>query len=214
MSLLSLANKFSACGWCGSNANSPNGAEDWLNCNIDSSGWQPPHVAVTDLVYADLDGNGPFSACSAYIDKFNSVGQQMNSTSQFLAYASLAELCSPTYSSRIFRNAGVYLQRGSYGKERRGWTHASHACQLSALGTEPEVGFSNLSDAQMLINTKLLGCRHESVGGRNYHQRVSVILGRKRRCHGRQLQRLVLGNDCRGCPRTEHLQPAAESGLP
>lgn len=63
-----------ACGACPSTSDAPNGAEWWLNCNIDSSGWNPPHVTLNQLVAADLSANGVFSPCAQYIDQFNQAG--------------------------------------------------------------------------------------------------------------------------------------------
>lgn len=64
----------SACGACPSTSQTPNGPEWWLNCNIDGSGWNPPHVTINQLVAADLHSNGVFSACAQYIDQFNQAG--------------------------------------------------------------------------------------------------------------------------------------------
>ncbi|OJT10454.1 hypothetical protein TRAPUB_13053 [Trametes pubescens] len=70
----------SSCGWPGAVSNvsptdGPNGSIDWLNCGVDSDGWKPPYVQVTDIVTTDLgqalnDPNSPFKACSAYVGFF------------------------------------------------------------------------------------------------------------------------------------------------
>ncbi|ORX35918.1 hypothetical protein BD324DRAFT_629536 [Kockovaella imperatae] len=64
------------CGWCDSNSNQPNGAEWWLNCGLDSGGWNPPFVSCQELVAVDLDASGVFAPCAQYIDMFNQYGSQ------------------------------------------------------------------------------------------------------------------------------------------
>ncbi|THG96923.1 hypothetical protein EW145_g7694 [Phellinidium pouzarii] len=81
-----LINVVSNCGDIGATkditaVSGPNGDIDWLNCGINSDGWNPPDVKVSDLITVDLSWavqqpGTPFSACSAYISKFEQYGGQ------------------------------------------------------------------------------------------------------------------------------------------
>jgi len=80
----------------------PNGSLKWLNCGIDGKdGWNPPYVAVKDVVSVDLndalkDSNSPFQPCAQYAWAFNKASQEHNVPSIFLAAFALQEsTCNP-----------------------------------------------------------------------------------------------------------------------
>jgi hypothetical protein len=62
------------CGACPSSGDAPNGAQWWLNCGIDNSGWNPPHVSIEQLIASELTADGVFAPCAPYIDTFKAVG--------------------------------------------------------------------------------------------------------------------------------------------
>ncbi|WVQ75836.1 hypothetical protein IAR50_005469 [Cryptococcus sp. DSM 104548] len=85
------------CGYSNSDSDSPNGAEDWLNCGLTSGGWTPPMVTVDQLIAVELSADGIFSSCADYIDKFNTYGAQYNVKPVMLASFAMQEsTCDPT----------------------------------------------------------------------------------------------------------------------
>jgi hypothetical protein len=82
--------------------NGPNGEESWLNCGVDGSGWSPPQVTPSDLVYIPLDqamtdSNSPFQACSPYVQYFKQYGNQYGIPDILLASIALQESsCNPS----------------------------------------------------------------------------------------------------------------------
>lgn len=61
----------------------PNGSIDWINCGIDSGGWSPPKVQVSDLIIVDLStslsqDDSPYQACKSYVETFEKYGKQYN----------------------------------------------------------------------------------------------------------------------------------------
>lgn len=62
------------CGGPQPSVDSPNGREDWLNCGIESGGWEPPHVKPWDLRFVGLD-HPHFAVCSEYFDIFRRHGE-------------------------------------------------------------------------------------------------------------------------------------------
>ncbi|GJJ06341.1 hypothetical protein Clacol_000532 [Clathrus columnatus] len=79
----------------------PNGAESWLNCGVDGSGWNPPEVSVDQLIVADLDQaindpGTPFKPCTPYIPLFKQYGKQFNIPPILLASIAMQEsTCNP-----------------------------------------------------------------------------------------------------------------------
>ncbi|KAH8119278.1 lysozyme-like protein [Phellopilus nigrolimitatus] len=79
----------------------PNGNLWWLNCNLESSGWDPVFVRVSDLVTADLnkaawEDNSPFKACHDFIGLFEQFGNQYNIPPIMLASFAMQEsTCNP-----------------------------------------------------------------------------------------------------------------------
>ncbi|KAF9653817.1 lysozyme-like protein [Thelephora ganbajun] len=78
----------------------PNGSIDWLNCGVESDGWNPPFLHVSDLVTVDLDGaiaqGGPFTACTPYIWAFKQFGGEFGLPPILLASIALQEsTCNP-----------------------------------------------------------------------------------------------------------------------
>ncbi|KAI5123701.1 hypothetical protein M0805_001727 [Coniferiporia weirii] len=101
-----LINVVSTCGDIGATkdvtaVSGPNGDIDWLNCGVNSGGWQPPNVQVSDLVAVDLSwavqqANTPFSACSDYISLFEQYGNQYGIPPIMLASFAMQESsCNP-----------------------------------------------------------------------------------------------------------------------
>lgn len=72
------------CGWCNSDNDHPNGAQDWLNCGLNSGGWSPPHVTLNQLVTKELNPHGVFAPCTAYFDLFRQYGGEFGSKSALL----------------------------------------------------------------------------------------------------------------------------------
>jgi hypothetical protein len=96
----------SSCGSSGAtrditHTSGPMGSENWLNCGIDGSGWNPPHVQVSDLIVADLgqatrDPNSPFQACKDFIHLFEQHGNEVGIPPILLASFALQESsCKP-----------------------------------------------------------------------------------------------------------------------
>ncbi|KAF8628914.1 hypothetical protein AX15_003692 [Amanita polypyramis BW_CC] len=91
----------SQCGPTGATAQTettsgPNGHIQWLNCGIDTNGWNPPPVRVENLVTQDLrsalsDPNTPFKSCSTYIDLFEKYGREFKVPSILLASFAMQE---------------------------------------------------------------------------------------------------------------------------
>jgi hypothetical protein len=58
--------------------NGPNGQAVWLACGVAGSGWQPPPIYTSNVIYIDLESAvGPgqvFNACSDFLDLFNQWG--------------------------------------------------------------------------------------------------------------------------------------------
>jgi len=79
----------------------PNGAQSWLNCGVDGSGWQPPPVTVDQLIVADLDQaitepGTPFKACAPYISLFKQYGAEFNIPPILIASIAMQEsTCNP-----------------------------------------------------------------------------------------------------------------------
>ncbi|KAI0695455.1 glycoside hydrolase family 23 protein, partial [Cytidiella melzeri] len=79
----------------------PNGSEDWLNCGITGSGWNPPNVHINDLVTKDLDEvmkqpNNPFSNCKSFVPLFNKYADQAGVPSIIIASFAMQESsCQP-----------------------------------------------------------------------------------------------------------------------
>lgn len=74
--LSSYAPDNSACGWCSSSNDAPNGSEDWLNCGLSGDGWNPPHLTLDKLIYKSLSGDGVFAPCQDYFWAFEQFGAQ------------------------------------------------------------------------------------------------------------------------------------------
>jgi len=97
-----------SCGWSGAthdinSTSGPNGRIEWLNCGINSgNGWTPPHIAVNDIVTADLnvalkDPKSPFQSCAPYAWAFQQAGQELNIPPIMLASFALQESsCNPS----------------------------------------------------------------------------------------------------------------------
>ncbi|OCF33812.1 hypothetical protein I316_04524 [Kwoniella heveanensis BCC8398] len=85
------------CGYSNADANSPNGAEGWLNCGLDGAGWNPPMVTVDQLIASDLHADGIFAPCGPYIDKFNQYASQYGLKGIMLASFAMQEsTCNPS----------------------------------------------------------------------------------------------------------------------
>ncbi|KAG6819736.1 hypothetical protein H0H93_009127 [Arthromyces matolae] len=92
---------YSACGNSGATqktqkTSGPNGSIDWLNCGLDGSGWNPPHVNVSGLVYVDLQtaldsGDSPFKQCKSFISYFYKYGNEYNVPPIMLASFAMQE---------------------------------------------------------------------------------------------------------------------------
>ncbi|WVW78189.1 hypothetical protein I302_100140 [Kwoniella bestiolae CBS 10118] len=85
------------CGPSNADANSPNGAEGWLNCGLDGAGWTPPMVTADQLIAAELSADGIFAPCGPYIDKFNQYAAQYGVKGIMLASFAMQEsTCNPS----------------------------------------------------------------------------------------------------------------------
>ena len=94
----------------------PNGAESFLNCGVEGSGWTPPPVTVGDLIAMDLATalkapNTPFKNCAPYVSLFEQYGGQFGGTclSLLFGYAPIIPL-STTYLLGIHRYAREFVQ--------------------------------------------------------------------------------------------------------
>ncbi|KAJ3791107.1 lysozyme-like protein [Lentinula aff. detonsa] len=103
----SLLSVVSSCGDIGASLDitsqsGPNGNIYWLNCGVGDSGWNPTYVTINQLIVQDLatalqDSNTPFSACSAYTDKFYQYGQEFGIPAIIIASFAMQESsCDPT----------------------------------------------------------------------------------------------------------------------
>ena len=85
------------CGPSNATPDSPNGAEGWLNCGLDGSGWTPPAVQINQLIASELNADGIFSPCAPYIDKFNQYGNEFGVPAIMLASFAMQEsTCNPS----------------------------------------------------------------------------------------------------------------------
>lgn len=62
----------------------PNGSINWLNCGVNTTGWNPAYVNVNSIVTRELsavlaDDNSPFAPCTPYLDLFNKYSRQYGS---------------------------------------------------------------------------------------------------------------------------------------
>ncbi|KAF9263345.1 lysozyme-like protein [Marasmius fiardii PR-910] len=79
-----LLNVGSSCGDIGAtyditNDSGPNGTMYWINCGINSNGWRPRHVGMSDLKVVTLqDHNSPFQPCARYMNKFIQYANEFN----------------------------------------------------------------------------------------------------------------------------------------
>lgn len=79
----------------------PNGSIDFLNCGIDTSGWNPPSVHIDDVIVMSLSDaiqstSSPFHACKAYLQLFDKYGGKYNIPPIFLASFAMQESsCNP-----------------------------------------------------------------------------------------------------------------------
>jgi len=80
----------------------PNGAIDWLNCGVDSGGWNPAYVTVDDIVTKDLStvlaqNNSAFAPCAPYLDLFNKYSKQYGIPTILIASFAMQEsTCNPS----------------------------------------------------------------------------------------------------------------------
>lgn len=80
----------------------PNGRQEWLNCGINSGGWTPPPVKLSDLVVVSLrdslkSKDSPFHACGPYLDIFEKYAKQYGLQPILLASFSMQESgCNPS----------------------------------------------------------------------------------------------------------------------
>jgi hypothetical protein len=96
-----IGNVHSSCGPSGATTTvtattGPNGRLGWLNCGVDGSGWNPPHVTVSDLIVSDLgyavnQAGSPFKACGNYIGFFEQYGNQFGIPPIMLASFAMQE---------------------------------------------------------------------------------------------------------------------------
>jgi len=79
----------------------PNGKLDWLNCGIESGGWQPPYIQISDLKVKSMweaveSGNSPFQPCRPFLHLFEVYGGQFGIPPIVLASFALQESsCRP-----------------------------------------------------------------------------------------------------------------------
>ncbi|KAH7929901.1 lysozyme-like protein [Leucogyrophana mollusca] len=80
----------------------PNGHIDFLNCGLNSGGWTPPFVKVSDIVSAELSEvayqpGSAFSACKDFVWAFEKYGQQYGVPAIMLASFAMQESsCIPS----------------------------------------------------------------------------------------------------------------------
>ncbi|KAJ7877090.1 glycoside hydrolase family 23 protein [Mycena olivaceomarginata] len=72
------------------NTTGPNGSIDWLNCGIDTDGWDPPYISIDRTVVVDLSdalqsSNSVFTACSHFVGLFQTYGETYNIPAIMLA---------------------------------------------------------------------------------------------------------------------------------
>ncbi|QRV96574.1 hypothetical protein RhiJN_24592 [Ceratobasidium sp. AG-Ba] len=97
----------STCGPIGATLNAtttagPNGAQSWLSCGLNStSGWNPPHFTLKDIIVKDLDAaanmtNSPFARCQPYFPYFKKYGAMYNVPPIMMAsFANQESGCDP-----------------------------------------------------------------------------------------------------------------------
>ncbi|KIY74392.1 glycoside hydrolase family 23 protein [Cylindrobasidium torrendii FP15055 ss-10] len=96
----------SACGDSGASSETtatsgPMGSLDFLNCGIESGGWNPPAIYLSDLKAVSLDEaiqdpNSPFQACKEYIPLFDTYATQHGIPPIMMASFALQEsTCNP-----------------------------------------------------------------------------------------------------------------------
>ena len=80
----------------------PNGSIYWLNNGIDkSTGWNPPNVTVSDLVYRDLktvtaEPNNIYEPCAPYVQMFEEYGEEFGVPPIMMAAFAMQESsCNP-----------------------------------------------------------------------------------------------------------------------
>jgi len=104
--LINISNPPAACGPVGATTKittdaGPNGSESWLNCGVTGSGWNPPKVLVSEIVFVSLpdalqSSSSPFQACSQFVDLFEQYGQQFGVPGILLASFAMQESsCNP-----------------------------------------------------------------------------------------------------------------------
>jgi hypothetical protein len=81
----------------------PNGSEEWLTCNIRSSGWAPPPIFRSNIKYVDLgsvinDPHSLFYACRDYLGDFNYHAGQTGLPAILLASIALQESSCNRYA--------------------------------------------------------------------------------------------------------------------
>lgn len=88
-----LAIPDSACGPCDATHEFPNGSEDWINCNMKGSGWNPPHVTVEQLRVGDATTlQSKFPMCSQDIlDIMTQVSHETSIPAQLLLSIAIRE---------------------------------------------------------------------------------------------------------------------------
>ncbi|TDL26236.1 glycoside hydrolase family 23 protein [Rickenella mellea] len=102
-----LINVVSKCGNIGATkkvtaTSGPNGNIDWLNCGINSGGWNPPVLGVKDIVVVELStaiqqSGSPFKPCEPYLDLFNKYAAQFKVPPILLASFAMQEsTCNPS----------------------------------------------------------------------------------------------------------------------
>ncbi|TFK44405.1 lysozyme-like domain-containing protein [Crucibulum laeve] len=96
----------SSCGSIGaskktSHTAGPNGSIEWLNCGIDSGGWNPPYIRIENVVAQSLSGainsgSSPFTACKNFVGTFEKYGNQYGIPPIMLASFAMQESsCNP-----------------------------------------------------------------------------------------------------------------------
>ncbi|KIJ49621.1 glycoside hydrolase family 23 protein [Sphaerobolus stellatus SS14] len=96
----------SACGASGAtsqitSSSGPNGNIDFLNCGINSGGWNPPNVQANQLITADFETalsspGTPFGPCAPYWDLFRTYANQHGFSPLILASIAMQEsTCNP-----------------------------------------------------------------------------------------------------------------------
>ncbi|KAL0956375.1 hypothetical protein HGRIS_002523 [Hohenbuehelia grisea] len=79
----------------------PNGNIDWLNCGLESGGWNPQYVRIEDIVTVPLDDalkspSSPFKACKDFVPIFDKYGAQFGIPPIMLASFAMQESsCNP-----------------------------------------------------------------------------------------------------------------------